>query len=68
MPGLGSRSGIVVANKMDLEGAEENLERLRAELSADPIEIVPVSAGMNDLGEFKAKLRAAVDAAKNRYY
>ena len=68
MPGLGSRSGIVVANKMDLEGAEENLERLRAELSADPIEIVPVSAGMNDLGEFKAKLRAAVEAAKKRYY
>ena len=68
MPGLGSRSGIIVANKMDLEGAGENLARLREELSSEPIEIVPVSAGMNDLGEFRAKLRTAVEQAKNRYF
>jgi GTP-binding protein len=68
MPGLEKRSALIVANKMDLEGAEENLERLRKELAAEPIEIVPVSAGVNELGEFKDKLRAAVEIAKNRYY
>ena len=68
MPGLGKRSGIIVANKMDLEGAEENLARLREELASDPIEIVPLAAGMNELGEFKEKLRTAVEIAKNRYY
>ena len=68
MPGLGKRSSIIAANKMDLEGAEENLARLREELSADPIEIVPLSAGMNDLGNFKEKLRTAVEIARNRYF
>jgi GTP-binding protein len=68
MPGLEKRSALIVANKMDLEGAEENLERLRQELSADPVEIVPLSAGMNELGEFREKLRSAVEIARNRYY
>ena len=68
MPGLEKRSALIVANKMDLEGAEENLERLRNELSAEPIEIVPLSAGMNELGEFREKLRSAVEIARNRYY
>ena len=68
MPGLEKRSALIVANKMDLEGAEENLERLRQELSAEPVEIVPLSAGMNELGEFREKLRSAVEIARNRYY
>lgn len=68
MPGLEKRSSIIVANKMDMEGAEENLARLRQELSADPTEIIPISAGTNELGEFKAKLRQAVETAKARYY
>ena len=41
---LKNRPMIVVANKMDLPGAEENLERLRRKLSGDVIPIYPVSA------------------------
>ena len=35
---------IVAANKMDLPGAEENLERLRKHLRGTDIEVYPVSA------------------------
>ena len=68
MPGLESRSSLIVANKMDLEGAEENLARLREELAADPTVIVPLSAGMNELGEFREELRKAVELAEKRYF
>jgi len=40
---LGRRKQIIAANKMDLTGAEQNLERLKAELG-DEYEIFPVSA------------------------
>jgi GTP-binding protein len=42
-PGLTSREQIIVANKMDIPGAEENLKKLR-ESCGDTYEIYPVSA------------------------
>ena len=44
---LKNRPMIVVANKMDLPGAEENLERLREKLKDTGIRIFPVSAATN---------------------
>ena len=41
---LAERPQIVAANKMDLPGAEENLERLRKHLHGTDIEVYPVSA------------------------
>ena len=41
---LKNRPMIVVANKMDLPGAEENLARLREKLKDSDIQIFPVSA------------------------
>ncbi len=50
---LAERPMIVAANKMDLPGAEENLERLRRHLRGTDIEVYPVSAatrkGFDDL-------------------
>ena len=41
---LAERPQIVAANKMDLPGAEENLERLRQHLRGTDIEVYPISA------------------------
>ena len=41
---LAERTQIVAANKMDLSGAAENLERLRKHLHGTDIEVYPVSA------------------------
>ena len=41
---LAERPQIVAANKMDLPGAEENLERLRKHLRGTDIEVYPISA------------------------
>ncbi|MBQ7488171.1 MAG: hypothetical protein IJT77_11820, partial [Clostridia bacterium] len=38
--GLAERPMIVAANKMDLPGAEENLERLRSHLHGTDIEVI----------------------------
>lgn len=59
---LKNRPVIVVANKMDLPGAEENLLRLREKLEGSGIEIYPVSAAtrMN----FDTLLRATVRLLK----
>ena len=50
---LAERPMIVAANKMDLPGAQENLERLIAHLHGTDIEVYPISAatqqGMDDL-------------------
>ena len=51
-------------NKMDLPGAAENLELLRAEFADETIPIVPVSAAAGDTGELKEKLRAMVEERK----
>ena len=44
---LRNRPMIVVANKMDLPGAEENLARLRDKLAGTGVRVFPVSAAMN---------------------
>ncbi|KGK91359.1 GTPase ObgE [Desulfosporosinus sp. HMP52] len=46
-PALAERPVIVVANKIDIPGAEENLERLKGELK-DRYEIFPVSAATGE--------------------
>lgn len=43
-PALHTLPQFVAANKMDIPGAQENLERLREELSEEDIPIFPVSA------------------------
>ena len=43
-PALHSLPQFIAANKMDIPGAEENLERLREELAEEDIPIFPVSA------------------------
>lgn len=53
---LAERRQIVAANKTDLPGAQENLERLRAHLAGRDIEIFPVSAATR--AGFEALLRA----------
>ena len=43
-PALHSLPQFIAANKMDIPGAEENLERLREELAEEDIPIFPISA------------------------
>ncbi len=56
---LKNRPMIVVANKMDLPGAEENLARLREKLAGTGIDIYPVSAATRQT--FNALLYATVE-------
>lgn len=56
---LKNRPMIVVANKMDLPGAEENLARLREKLAGKGIDIYPVSAATRQ--NFSALLYATVE-------
>ena len=56
---LRNRPMIVVANKMDLPGAEENLKRLRDKLEGTGIGIYPVSAATRQ--NFNALLYATVE-------
>lgn len=65
MKGLSTRPALIVANKMDLPGAAENLELLRDELSSEVIDIVPISADSGDLGTLKTKLKEMIDARKS---
>jgi GTP-binding protein len=45
MKGLSKRKSIIIANKMDLPEAEENLELLKADVDIDPnLQIIPISA------------------------
>ncbi|MEE1199913.1 MAG: GTPase ObgE [Christensenellales bacterium] len=59
---LKNRPMIVVANKTDLPGAEENLARLRARLEGTGIAVFPASAATNP--NFKALLYATLDLLK----
>ena len=56
---LKNRPMIVVANKMDLPAAEENLERLREKLKDTGMKIFPVSAATNP--NFKELMYATID-------
>ncbi len=46
-PALHALPQFIAANKMDIPGAEENLERLKAELADEDIPIFPMSASGN---------------------
>jgi GTP-binding protein len=61
-PKLSERPWIVVANKMDVEGAEEKLSQFRARYQK--LEIFPVSAGENEgLDPLKKRLAELVQPA-----
>ena len=47
-PALHALPQFIAANKMDITGAEENLERLREELADEDIPIFPISAVTNE--------------------
>ena len=64
MPGLSKRASMIVANKMDMENAEENLQRLREKLASEVIYIYPATAAIGELGEVVNGLRNQVEAAK----
>ncbi len=68
MKGLSKRPALIVANKMDLPEAAENLELLRAELADEVIEIIPISAGSGEIGDLKERLRAAVESRRRRKF
>ena len=68
MKGLTKRPSIIFANKMDLEKAEENLALLREELSSETIEIIPISAGTEDLANAKEKLRSMVESLRKKSF
>ena len=59
---LKNRPMIVVANKMDLPGAEENLERLRDKLAGTGLQIFPVSAATK--ANFRELMFATVEMLK----
>ena len=59
---LKSRPKIVVANKMDLPGAQENLDRLKEKLAGSGIEIHAVSAATRQ--NFEQLMRATVKMLK----
>ena len=45
-PRLGELKQLVAANKMDVTGAQDNLDRLREALKSEDVEVFPVSAAM----------------------
>jgi riboflavin kinase/FMN adenylyltransferase len=51
----------------DVEGAAENLELLKDELSNEVIDIVPVSAESGDVTELKNVLRRVVEASRKSF-
>ena len=57
-PELATRPQLVVANKMDLPGAQENLDRLKEKLAGTGIEIYAVSAATRS--NFETLMRATV--------
>jgi GTP-binding protein len=65
-PVLSSRPWFVVANKMDLRSAEENLKALRHRFAKT--DVVPVSAVRGQgIEELKEKLAQRLEAAKERF-
>ncbi len=68
MKGLSKRPSIILANKMDQEASLENLELLQDELSATPIEIIPISAENKELGKLPEILKEKVTELKKKAY
>ena len=57
MSGLSKRPAVIIANKMDMPVSEENLALLQDKLATEPIEIIPVTAAIGELGELKDILK-----------
>ena len=57
MSGLSKRPAVIIANKMDMPVSEENLAMLQDKLATEPIEIIPVTAAIGELGELKDILK-----------
>lgn len=68
MKGLSKRPALIVANKMDVEISQENLALLKEELSSDVIEILPISADNNELGNLKEVLRQKVEENRKKEF
>jgi GTP-binding protein len=66
MKGLSKRPALVVANKMDVEVSKENLELLREELSSEVLDIIPISANENNLGDLPEIIRQKVAENRNK--
>jgi len=65
MKGLSRRPAVIVANKMDAPNAEENLAKLREELSSVSLEILPISAEKGELNGLPEELRTILERVKN---
>ncbi|MDD3118669.1 MAG: GTPase ObgE [Victivallales bacterium] len=67
MKGLSQRPSIIIANKMDLPESAENLELLRQCEAVNGLEIIPISAAVDDdFSALTARLRELVDGEKNK--
>lgn len=65
-PGLSQRPSLIIANKMDLTGAMENLKALRQAVANENITILPISAGYGELETLPAVLRDMVEKERNK--
>ncbi len=64
MKGLSGRPCVIVANKMDLPEAAENLELLKIELETATVPIIPVCAEAGITGELIQELEIRVNALR----
>ncbi|MBR7104733.1 MAG: GTPase ObgE [Lentisphaeria bacterium] len=58
MPGLSKRPSVIIANKMDMPASEENLLLLQEKLATEPVEIIPITAAIGELGDLKEILKS----------
>ena len=65
MTGLSKRPSVIVANKMDMPISEENLLLLQEKLASEPIEIIPVTAAIGELGDLKDILKAKLNYVRS---
>ncbi len=64
MKGLSKRPAVIVANKMDVPEAAENLELLREALVSEVIEVIPAVADQGEIGELAEVLYKLVEIEK----
>ena len=64
LPGLSKRPSLIIANKMDLPEAENNLAELQNRLAGDPRLIIPVAVGVDELADLGEKIRELVFARR----
>ncbi len=68
MPGLSRRATVIAANKMDCPEAEANLAELKKRLVSETVNIVPVSAGLGEVGGFISEIRRIVEERKAEHF